>query len=87
MITGYSSNNTRFERVVPGGLSDGEIKQMLARLACLHLTEDEIISASLRKNMRGRRTDLEVQNAGGNKSHGFMIGDSDHYTARYVRSE
>jgi hypothetical protein len=52
-----------YERFVPGNLSEDEVTAIIQRLACKHLSEDEIIGASLR---RPRRTALLETLRGGN---------------------
>ncbi|MBJ7319787.1 MAG: hypothetical protein JHC96_13400 [Brevundimonas sp.] len=60
-IVGYDGLKMTYERKLPfGSLSDGEMVEILRRLQARHLTEDEIVDSSLRKNARGRRDHLEV---------------------------
>jgi len=50
-----------WETTVPyGRLTEKQIEPMLQRLAARHLTEDEIISGSLRKNAKGHHDLLRV---------------------------
>lgn len=51
-IEGIKSTTTVFRRDIPGHLSNDEVTRILQRLACKNLTENEIISASLRKRSR-----------------------------------
>jgi len=49
-IRGWDGDKLIFEREVAGNLSEPEVSTMLQRLACRHLSDAEIIRASLRKN-------------------------------------
>ena len=79
-IDGSDGTDEIFSCTVSIALSDGEIKSLLKCLASKHLTCDEIIDASLRRNMKGYRSDLEVKAIGG-KRHGWMTGGSPNYVA------
>jgi hypothetical protein len=56
-IRGYKSTELVFDKTLPGGYTNGEIKTLLQRLACRDLNADEIFAASLRR--RGGRGYLE----------------------------
>jgi|SRR5579863_3780150 len=76
-----------FERFVAGNLSENEVTTIIQRLACKHLSEDEIIGASLR---RPRRTAL-LETLRGGKPFGKRTTISiDHgitYMASYWRAD
>ena len=79
IIRGYDGLEKVYERRLPlGNLSEKEITSMLKRLAAQHLSEDEIVSASLRKNAKGYMALLEVSR-GLNPE--FSIGRNPHYIA------
>jgi hypothetical protein len=52
-IMGYDGSTEIFSEEVSGALTDGEIGRILQRLVARHLTEREVVAASLRKNMAG----------------------------------
>jgi hypothetical protein len=54
-IEGYKQFDRVFQTRLPGNMSESEIVTIIQRLACRHLSEEEIVQASLRKN---RRTSL-----------------------------
>jgi hypothetical protein len=58
-ITGYDGATEIFSEEVSGALTDGEIGRILQRLVARHLTEREVVAASLRKNMAGYASLLE----------------------------
>ena len=81
-IRGYDDLEPIFERTIAGGsLSEQEMTTLLQRLASRHLSDDEVVSASLRRNASGYLPHLEVlRNHQG--SPGLMAtGGSYSYTA------
>jgi hypothetical protein len=52
LIEGYKSTTRTYVAIPPANLSNGEITTILQRLLSRHLSEDEIIGASLRKPRR-----------------------------------
>lgn len=81
LIRGYDGANEVFSRSAPAALSEAEIRSLLQRLATRHLSENEVISASLRKNFNGYAPHLVVSTIGG-KQYGLMTtGSGQHYTA------
>ncbi|MEH0196714.1 hypothetical protein V7S57_12685 [Caulobacter sp. CCNWLY153] len=66
-IVGYDSYDIVFDTRIPfGSLSEAEMKVLLARLQCRHLTDEEIVTSSLRRNARNRSHHIEViANRGG----------------------
>lgn len=93
MMNGYwriermDCDEVTFERFVPGNLSEKEVITIVQRLACKHLSEDEIIEASMR---RPSRTAL-LETLRGGKPHGKRTTISiDHgitYMASYWRAD
>jgi len=86
-ITGYEGSKEIFSRLLPeSSISESEMIAVLQRLASRHLTADEVVSSSLRKNSSNHASHLDVtRNHGG--SYGLMTAGSDfHYTARIVDS-
>jgi len=82
VIRGYDGSEQAFERSMPEGLlSEVEMKAVLQRLACRHLSDDEVVSASLRKNATGYRADLEIKQSHGGRFTLMTIGSGSHYTA------
>ena len=80
-ITGYLDQEVVFERSVSGALSERQLEQILMRLACRHLSDSEVVSASLRKESQGPINHLDAHRMNGRR--GFMIGHRGRYTARY----
>jgi len=52
LIEGYERFDRFFETRLPGYMSEEKIVVIIQRLACKHLSEEEIGAASLRKNKR-----------------------------------
>ena len=82
LIRGWDSTEMIYERTVSGQLSVGEVETMLQRLCCRHLTEDEVIDCSLRRNDRARKTFLDRQG----RSLPISFGENPYYTAERDRS-
>ncbi len=59
-IRGHDGLVPIFEQTIPGNLSEREVIALLQRLASRHLSNDEVVSASLRKNAKGYTPHLEV---------------------------
>lgn len=71
-------DETGFDREVTGG--EQQVRLLLERLACRHLTDDEITDTTL-----GRRNDLRIEWMTGGKSKSLMTWGSDyHYIATYL---
>jgi len=68
------------QKEVPAVLSDREVEEMLRRLVCKDLDNDEIIDSSLRPGMKNYRTLLEKVGSGVPLS----FGQNPHWTARKV---
>jgi hypothetical protein len=60
-IAGYDGTTPIFEATVPGHLAPMELTKLLQRLASKHLSEADIVAASLRKNSKGYSPVLEPQ--------------------------
>jgi hypothetical protein len=59
-IEGYDGTRLFFRKILAfGSLSEPEMITLLKRLASRHLTDDEIIAASIRSNARGYAPHLE----------------------------
>jgi len=52
LIEGYERFDRFFQTRLPGHVTEEEIVTIIQRLACKHLTDAEIVSASLRKRKR-----------------------------------
>jgi hypothetical protein len=83
-IIGYDGLRRIWSCSVPLGLSESEVMTILQRLASHDLTRDEIVSASLRKRMKGRSGLLDVRKDGPHPE--FLVGENPHYAARVVRN-
>lgn len=62
---------------LPRHMNEQEVERALQRLACMHLSPDEILAASLRKGAKGRVTLLD------RVGHGrpICVGENPFYTA------
>jgi hypothetical protein len=73
-VEGVNSTTTFYEAILPGNLNDDEITTIIQRLASKHLTEDEIIGASLRKNRRTALLEPLRGRAGSNFRRVALVG-------------
>ena len=82
-IAGYDGTNKIYSGEAPGILTEEEIATLLQRLAARHLSHEEVISASLRKNLRGYSGLLECNiDRAGEKGNMVTAGtDNPHYIA------
>lgn len=81
-ICGYDGAREVFQRAVPeGALSESEVIILLQRLASRHLTDDDVVSSSLRKNADDYAVHLEVQRSRGGKYVLMTTGSGHHYIA------
>jgi hypothetical protein len=79
-IKGWDGQKPVFEREVAGNLTEPEISAMLQRLACRHLSDTEIIRASVRKGDPEYAPLLERIGTG----NPICYGDGSlHYTAEF----
>ncbi len=61
-IMGFDSTTLIYERTLPlHFLSEHQMEQLLIRLAARHLSPDEIVQASFKKNIKGRRNDFDFR--------------------------
>jgi hypothetical protein len=76
-IEGYDGGALTFECSMPGNMSNREIEIVLQRLAARHLSENEVVSASLRRNAKNRSPLLD------RIGNGFpiMYGENPYYIA------
>lgn len=82
IIAGHDGLDEIFSQSV-GDLSEPEVATLLQRLASRHLTENEIISSSLRKGWKGYAPLLEIERSRGKPFALMTTGTDFHYTARY----
>ncbi len=81
-IRGYDGDERKFERtIVAGALSEPEMVALLQRLVSRHLSDDEVVSASLRKNAKGYVPHLEVRPINRGAPGLMTTGGGHHYTA------
>ncbi len=81
-IRGYDGLRLVVEREIPqGSLSEAEVKTMLQRLQARHLTDGEVVGASLRQGTAGYRHDFEINRNQGGSFALMTTGSGMHYTA------
>jgi len=81
-ITGYDGSRKIFSGEVPGILTDEEVGRMLQRLVARHLTEREVVAASLRRNFAGYTALLECTfYRAATEGNMVMCGSNPHYVA------
>jgi hypothetical protein len=81
-IEGYDGDQRIFDRTIPVGMiSDSELKVLMQRLACRHLSDAEIVAASLRRNSEGYSPLLELSVTSAPGQHVICSGDNPHYIA------
>lgn len=86
-ITGYNGAKVLFEQLVPvSNFSESEMETLLQRLTARHLTEQEVVGASLRKNATGYRPDFEIRKNSGGR-YGLMTNDSAWYYTALIEDE
>jgi hypothetical protein len=88
LIEGQDGTTTFFRRRLPGNLSESEIKAIVQRLACRHLTADEVVSASRRKGYR--TTHLETGRDSpptAKRASIFIIGAVDYIASHWREDE
>ncbi len=77
-IRGFDSHEPIYDEWVPRRVSDKELKQILARLQCQHLSESEALAFKLE--------DLVGSNRGG-KLPGYMTLLNPYYVASYDKMD
>ena len=81
-IRGFDGDRLTFEREIPlGSLSELEMETLLQRLAARHLTDGEVVGASLRRGSAGYRYDFEIARNTGGLFALMTPGSGMHYTA------
>ena len=84
-IVGFDSQDRIFEGTAPGNLHENEIERMLQRLVCRHLSDGEVVAASLRSNHRGQARGLLCVNRDWKGKHyTIAVGTNPHYVAALV---
>lgn len=91
-IEGYNSTELTFERIIPAHwASEKCITELLCRLTSKHLSETEIIEASLNRHYRDGNVHLEPHVSspeGGALRYSISVGDDMHYVASaWLKSE
>ena len=85
-ITGYRGRTAVFEHWVPGAPCDHDIREILSRLQARHLTEAQIVAASLPDGAAGRLNLLDahprIDGLGAYRTEGWW-----HYLAQETDSE
>ena len=85
-IEGFDGTNMIFESDIPHYLlSEKQIEELLRRLVSRHLTESEVVVASL--NRKTKRTDLLDIRHSTQPPLVISCGDNPHYAARAVDAE
>lgn len=79
-IIGWDEAEITFEAMMPGNMTSSEITAVLQRMACRHLTNQEVIAGSLRKNYRGYVPLLERIGSGTP----IHVGTNPYYTAHLI---
>ena len=87
-ITGYLGDKSIYERVVrKGALSQKAMVALLQRLASRHLSEDEVVSSSLKKDDRDYCSALEIRRNSGGRDALMTTVSGHYYTALVERAE
>jgi hypothetical protein len=87
-ITGYLGDKSIYERAVrKGALSQKAMIALLQRLASRHLSEDEVVSSSLKQDDRGYCSALEIRKNRGGRDALMTTGSGHYYTALVEKAE
>ena len=86
-IEGVDGTTISFMRDLPGFLTESEIIVILQRLACRLLTENEIVSASLRKNARTALLQPAISRRPRGKRLVISVSGAVDYIATYWRAD
>lgn len=78
-IEGRVGSECIFESTMPGNMSEKEIETTLQRLVARHLSAEEIVSASLRRNNQWRSSLLDRTGRGAP----ICYGNNPYYIAAY----
>ena len=81
LIQGYKSTQKIYETDLPlASLSESEMIVLLQRLACRHLSEDEIVDASVRKSAkRHNPIPLTIERESTRERFSMSIGHNPYY--------
>ncbi len=79
IIRKYESNALKWEKVLPGNMSNKRVEAVLQRLVCRNLSTDEILSSSLNAETPGRTSHLDRVGSGTL----FIYGRNPYYTAEH----
>lgn len=82
-IKKYNGDTLIGEWSLPGGVHASRIEEIVQRLACKDLNEEEIINASLPRNYRTRTPFLDRVGQG----NPVQIGDDPYFTVEYTLKE
>lgn len=81
-VCGYQSGDMTFEKTFPcEEYSERDMVELLRRLVCCNLNEDELLSTYLSDDDPSRASHLDVQPIGGGKAEGLMTNGNPYYTA------
>ena len=87
-IVGYDSQDVIIESSAPGNLTEGEVERMLQRLVCRHLSDREVVAASLTRNHRGQAKVLLCVNHDRRAKHyTISAGNNPHYVAALIPTD
>jgi hypothetical protein len=87
-IEGYERSAKIFDQEIPqSDMGEYEIKVLLARLVCAHLSAPAILAASLRRDDKRYRPELDVRINQKPERYGFACGSNPHYVATIVERE
>ena len=79
IIRRYDSDDERIIAELPGHFGEKEIAILLQRLVCMHLDENEVIAASLRRGAKGRSPLLDRIGHGAP----MQYGENPYFTAQW----
>ena len=82
IIRKYESNALKWEKVLPGNMSNKRVETVLQRLVCQNLSADEILSSSLNAEAPGRTGHLDRVGSGTL----FIYGHNPYYTAEHRKA-
>lgn len=86
-IEGFDGTNLIFESDIPHYLlSEKQIEELLKRLVSRHLTEHEVVGASLNRKTKKRTALLDLRHST-QPPLVISCGDNPHYAARVVAAE
>ena len=87
-ITGYLGDKSIYERVVrKGALPQKAMVALLQRLASRHLSEDEVVSSSLKQDDHDYCSALQIRRNRGGRDAFMTTGSEHYYTALVEKAE